>query len=102
MGKRGRESKLGPVVTTTVRVPVDLWNWVKAHRGAEFSALLRRAIREAQAEDDVRQFKIEQAQRLQVETAPQRALREFIADRNRRGESVAEDVLAAKRRELGL
>lgn len=54
------------MVTTTVRIPVDQWNWVKAKRGLELSSLLRRAItqeiqrdEEREAVDYIRQRRLE-------------------------------------------
>lgn len=51
---RGRPKKFdGPAVTTTVRVPIAEWKWVKEHR-AEFSSILRRAIRTLMKEEETR------------------------------------------------
>lgn len=40
-----------PTATTTVRVTVADWNWVKSHPGLEFSALLRAKIHQLKIEE---------------------------------------------------
>jgi len=50
--RRGRPTQFDePRVTTTMRVSMKDWSWVKARPGLQFSALLRAKIHELQLDD---------------------------------------------------
>ena len=50
--KRGRPVKWdGPTTVTSCRIPSDLWQFVKRHKGMEFSALLAAKILETRQQE---------------------------------------------------
>jgi len=103
MARRGRPSKgLGPVVTTTVRVPVDEWKWVK-ESGAEFSAILRKGIRREMDLEEERAALLEfRARRDREVGTPLGKLKDWIVEQGRQGVPITVEMLAAKKAELGL
>ena len=54
MKRSGRPKRWsGPSVVTSCRIPLGSWEWVKNHRGVEFSALLEAAIERARQEGEL-------------------------------------------------
>lgn len=100
---RGRPKSVeGPVVTTTVRIPIAEWRWVKDH-GAEFSSLLRKQIRSEIREVEQREAMAYLATKRDLEAnTPIGKFKQWIGDQHSQGRTPTSDEIGAKRKELGL
>ena len=89
-------------MTTTVRVPVAEYEWVKT-RGAEFSALLRKAIRAEMEREELSAARLVlEVRRAEEANTPIGRFKAWVVER--RAIRPAADVgeIEAKKKELGL
>lgn len=91
----------GPAVVTTVRIPIDEWNFVK-QRKLEFTALLRKQIRSMINQEELADAANLIRERRALEPGPVSEFKSWLAERNRQGLRTTAEEMVQKRKELGI